>query len=66
MEKIKIAFLIGSLTCGGAEKQVVNLLNSIDRSIFIPYLIVLWNKHDLLSDLKTDVNIFYFWFRKTS
>jgi glycosyltransferase involved in cell wall biosynthesis len=64
MNKIKIAFLIGSLTCGGAEKQVVNLLNTIDRSIFIPYLIILWDNHDLRTDLKADVNVFSIQFRK--
>jgi glycosyltransferase involved in cell wall biosynthesis len=64
MPKIKIAFLIGSLTCGGAEKQVVNLLNAIDRSIFIPHLIVLWNKQDLKNDLNSDVNYYSLQFKR--
>jgi glycosyltransferase involved in cell wall biosynthesis len=64
MKKIRIAFLIGSLTCGGAEKQTVNLLNAIDRSIYIPYLIVLWNKQDLRTDLNTDVKFYSIQFKR--
>lgn len=37
--KIKIAFIIASLTSGGAEKQLYYLLKYIDKKKFDPYLI---------------------------
>ncbi|WP_462323589.1 glycosyltransferase [Desulfoplanes sp.] len=64
MKKIKIAYIVGSLTCGGAEKQVVSLLNSLDRNFFDLYLIVLWPNMDLFSELKHDVNLYALQFRK--
>jgi len=32
-EKIKIAFIIPTLTLGGAEKQQILIFNSIDRNV---------------------------------
>jgi glycosyltransferase involved in cell wall biosynthesis len=37
--KIKIAFIIASLTSGGAEKQLFYLLKYIDKKKFDPYLV---------------------------
>lgn len=40
MKKIKLLYLIRSLTSGGAEKQLVELVNSIDKSIIEPHIII--------------------------
>lgn len=64
MKKIKIAYLIGSLTCGGAEKQVITIVNSIDRRLFEPYLIVLWSNFDLISNINPKIKIYSLQFRK--
>lgn len=51
-EKIKIAFIIPTLTLGGAEKQQILIFNSIDRNIFEPRLFVFKNKVELLPQIK--------------
>jgi len=38
---LKVIFFISNLTGGGAQRTMVNLLRSIDRSIFVPTLVLL-------------------------
>jgi glycosyltransferase involved in cell wall biosynthesis len=47
---IKVAHLIGSLSVGGAQMQVVHLLNHLDTLIFKRHLIVLWDKATEIKD----------------
>ena len=44
--KINVAHLIGSLGGGGAEQQVVQLVNHIDATLFKRHVVVFWNKED--------------------
>jgi L-malate glycosyltransferase len=50
--KIKIAYIIPTLSLGGAEKQQIAIFNSIDRNIFDPQLFVLKNSLELLPQIK--------------
>jgi glycosyltransferase involved in cell wall biosynthesis len=49
--KTKIAFIIPTLSLGGAEKQQVNILNDIDTSIFKVKLYILKNQTQLLNQI---------------
>src|SRR5690242_15520815 len=40
MTPAKIAYVIGSLECGGAERQLLELLRHIDRRRFTPSLVL--------------------------
>jgi L-malate glycosyltransferase len=44
MEKIRIAYLIDTISCdtAGTQKQLLGIISHIDRNIFSPYLICLW------------------------
>ena len=49
--KTKIAFIIPTLSLGGAEKQQVNILNDIDTSIYKVKLYILKNQTQLLDQI---------------
>lgn len=51
-EKIRIVFIIPTLTLGGTEKQQILIFNSIDRNVFEPRLFVFKNKVELLPQIK--------------
>ena len=58
---IKIAYIIPTLSLGGAEKQQINILNGLDSERFQIKLYVLKNKTQLLSFIKNrniDVEIY--------
>jgi glycosyltransferase involved in cell wall biosynthesis len=55
MKKYNIAMFIPSMTGGGAERVVANLLNYLDKDRYNLTLIVL--KHGLSYDIPSDVNI---------
>lgn len=44
----KILFILNSLAMGGAEKQTIALVNSLDKNIFEPGLVYLDNENSLL------------------
>ena len=52
--KIKIAYIIPTLSLGGAEKQQINILNGIDNLKFEIKLYVLKDKTQLLPQLKNN------------
>ncbi len=52
---IRITFIIGSLEVGGAETQLVRLVNALDRSRFQPSVLCLYGGGPLQSDLAADV-----------
>lgn len=65
MKRINIAFMVGSLTCGGAERQVIELINELDSKKFNRFIIVLWNNEDgFKNTLDKDVNYFSLQFRR--
>ena len=58
--KIHISFFIGSLALGGTEKQLVNLINSLDKKKFRIDLYLLTNqKGDLFKDLDDSIRVFF-------
>lgn len=70
MNKRKILIIIPSLIGGGAERVLVNLLHSIDRSKYEISLFLSENKGELRKDIPKDVNMDYIYsnkvFRKIS
>uniref|UniRef100_A0A7C4QSA3 Glycosyltransferase n=1 Tax=Schlesneria paludicola TaxID=360056 RepID=A0A7C4QSA3_9PLAN len=54
---LRIAFVIGSLEPGGAERQVVELLKRLDRQRFQPLLYVLYRRGELETQVPADVPI---------
>ena len=64
-KKIKILFAIANLGIGGAERMVVNQLNSIDRTVFDPHLVTFISEgtHSFLSEVRLpQKNIHFFYF----
>jgi glycosyltransferase involved in cell wall biosynthesis len=57
-DKVKILFFINSLSGGGAERVVVEVINNLDRSRFIPGLLLLKKTGPYLQHLNQDVRIF--------
>ena len=59
--KNRILFIIGTMTIGGAERQLVNLINFIDRINFKPILFLTRAKEgEFLKLLKKDIHILTF------
>lgn len=52
--KTKLAFIIPTLSLGGAEKQQVNILNDIDTSKYEVKLYILKNQTQLLNQIKNE------------
>ena len=50
-------FLIGSLEIGGAETQLVRLVNGLDRSRFSPSIVCLWKGGELEDSVAPDVTV---------
>lgn len=47
MDKIRIMYFIGTLSRGGAEGQLIELMKGLDRSFFEPALVVLKGRDEL-------------------
>jgi len=56
-DRIRVLFAIGSLGCGGSERQLLNILERIDRSRFEPHLYLLDRSGEFLSLVPDDVSI---------
>jgi len=48
-EKIRIAYLIGTLETGGAQRLILNIIKKINKEFFKPYLIF-WREGDFLKN----------------
>src|SRR5260370_8727882 len=55
--KTRITYLIGSLEIGGAETQLLRLINGLDRNRFQPSLICLFGYGPLKSQLDDGVEL---------
>jgi|SRR5579859_637271 len=55
--RLRITFLIGSLDIGGAETQLVRLVNALDRTRFQPSVLCLYGGGPLEMDLAADVPV---------
>lgn len=53
---IRVLFAIGSLGCGGSERQLLNILTRLDRSRFEPHLYLLDRSGEFLADVPDDVS----------
>ena len=58
--RLRLLLVIGSLGGGGAERQVVNLLATLDRSRFEPLLYLVYRTGALLGEVPADVPVISF------
>jgi glycosyltransferase involved in cell wall biosynthesis len=56
-DRIRVLFAIGSLGCGGSERQLLNILTRLDRSRFEPHLYLLDRSGEFLAEVPNDVSI---------
>ena len=56
---INVTFVINNLSGGGAERVLVNLLNSLDREKFKPKLFLFEYEGKFLKDLDEDIEVSY-------
>lgn len=59
--RIRVLFAIGTMSGGGSERQVVELLKRLDRSRFTPSLYLVYRIGELLPEIPEDVPVFSFW-----
>ena len=59
--RLRILFVIGTLSGGGAERQVIEILKHLDRARFEPILYVASRRGELLSEIPADVPVHSFW-----
>lgn len=60
MELRRVLFVLGSMICGGAERQVVEILKHLDRSRFQPSLYLASRCGELLGEVPSDVVVHAF------
>ncbi len=58
MEKLRILFVIDHLGGGGAERQFLNLVNTIDREKFEPHVFITEKKGERFSELDERVKVY--------
>ncbi len=58
VEKIHISFFVGSLDIGGTEKQLLKLLNSLDKKKFKIDLYIISEKGDLFKELDKEIKVY--------
>lgn len=57
-KQVKVAYIIATLSMGGAEKQLINTLNGLDREKILPMLFVMRSSTKLLDQLSDDVKVY--------
>lgn len=57
--RVTVAFLVGSLDRGGAERQLLELANRLDRARFRPVLITWFARGSLVAELQPDIANFH-------
>ena len=62
-DRIRVLFAIGSMAGGGSERQLLGVLQHLDRSRFAPLLYLVDRKGELLDEVPADVPVFSFWDR---
>ena len=55
--RTRVLFTIGSLGCGGSERQLLNILSRLDRDRFEPHLYLLDRSGEFLADVPGDVTV---------
>ncbi|MFK7820419.1 MAG: glycosyltransferase [Planctomycetaceae bacterium] len=59
-KRIRVALSMGSLYGGGSERQLVQILEHLDRDRFEPFLYLVYQKGELLSRVPDDVPVHAF------
>ena len=59
-DRIRVVFSIGALHGGGSERQIVSLLQHIDRTRFAPHLYLIYRHGPLLKHVPDDIPIAVF------
>ncbi|NOX56032.1 MAG: glycosyltransferase, partial [Planctomycetes bacterium] len=59
--KLRVLFAIGSLSGGGSERQMVQILRALDRSRFQPFLYLIDRQGEFLHEVPEDVPVRAFW-----
>lgn len=57
MSRLKVAFSIGAMHGGGSERQLLSLLQHLDRERFAPLLYLVYRSGPLLNDVPDDVPV---------
>ena len=65
-QKTRVLFAIGSLSGGGAERQLIEYLTHLDRSQFVPFLYLVSEEGELRDELPQDIAVEVFWKRHRS
>ena len=65
VSKLRVLFVMGSLGCGGSERQLLEILKHLDRSRYEPLLYLIYRKGELLSEVPADVPVHAYWDRHT-
>jgi glycosyltransferase involved in cell wall biosynthesis len=60
MRKIRVMFAIGAMHGGGSERQLVQILRHLDRTLFEPFLYLIYRSGPLLDQIPADVPVFVF------
>jgi len=58
---LRLMIVIGTMSGGGAERQVIEILKHLDRTKFQPFLYLATKTGELLSEVPSDVPIFSYW-----
>lgn len=56
--RTKVVFVIGALTVGGTERQLIGILKHLDRNLFEPHLFTFYAHGELVSQVPDDVICF--------
>ncbi len=60
-QKIKIAYLVNYFHPAGLENFILNLINTVNRNGFQPYLyIIYWSQDDFVKEVEADIPIYQF------
>src|SRR6476620_549201 len=54
-KRIRVLFAIDEMSAGGSQRQILGILQRLDRSRFEPHLYVVADKGELLAEVPTDV-----------
>ena len=59
-DKIRVLFAIGEMSGGGSQRQLIGILQRLDRSRFDPQLYLVTSGGELLPEVPDDVPIHFF------
>src|SRR5687768_3920864 len=63
VRRLRLLFVLGSLSFGGTERQVIEILRHLNRQRFDPLLYLIYRRGELLPQLPDDVPVLSYWER---